>query len=900
MSNPVRRSTRQRKIIEYNESSSEGDNKKKQNSKPVQKPKLIKKVEDENFEEPKTSDKSMEDEEDEPQSSDPPEPEVLNPAPTQKFQRTVLTVKAITSKLTTWGGPKTDLSKSAIKGIKIKQKDKKVQNSLKSSKITNLIKPTKTPTAPSKTITEAPEPSSPPIEKLELPIISIPKDPIFTKFTYDANLQKYTPTSKPSLPDLRRIKFLTKIKLKLESTKDRSPSGTPITDIVTSSLLSSLPQRPVLSSIPIPTLPPPPPSSEPLVHSSDARRTNNRKLALKNLITSQKSKYAAQIGYTPSAPTTTPIPSPPAFLTTALTDTPFAQMIYNVDSKLSVLALQSLKSLKKRIIIFINNTLRLHDNPLLSKALEIQATIGPWEILPLFIFDSRVFTKETRGIQKTRFVIESVKELKEKLKELDSDLAVFKGKTEEIMEMVMREDRENYVVMGYEIAPKEKKMEEEVMKVAERKITKVWRVWGATAVHIEDLPYELEKFPHLFGKFKKDVANIGIRKLLEPPKKGEMEFPESVIEDWEDNDYVPKLEEFEYGEEEWEYLKRYDKREGKDHFLFKGGEDYGNQVLKEYIWDKDVVSKYHYAHVSFYINGDFAPKFTPWTSVGALSPRKVFLEILKYEEVKGNSEQSEWFKREMLWKDFFIFWALKHHKVYFTAEYGIYNRSHYDWQTNDEIISKVKEGKTGMPIVDAIIRELNESGYICYKAKMIFANYFCQDLRQDWRRGVELFESKLIDYEPWEVVGKWHQGAGIGPGRIVKYNWLCQSQDHDPKGEYIRRWVTELTKVPEEYIHDPWRMPVYLQKECNAIIGVDYPKPISCLRYTHENKTAHVDRTKALSKREALILENGQASMFSFVKVKDNKSKDSYDKEFLESDKENDASMEPADESEVY
>jgi deoxyribodipyrimidine photolyase len=74
----------------------------------------------------------------------------------------------------------------------------------------------------------------------------------------------------------------------------------------------------------------------------------------------------------------------------------------------------------------------------------------------------------------------------------------------------------------------------------------------------------------------------------------------------------------------------------------------------------------------------------------------------------------------MLWKDYFVFWALKHHKMYFTAEYGIYNRTHYDWQTDPDIITQIKKGQTGMPIIDAIVRDFNEAGNMSYKAKMIF------------------------------------------------------------------------------------------------------------------------------------------------------------------------------------
>ena len=598
-------------------------------------------------------------------------------------------------------------------------------------------------------------------------------------------------------------------------------------------------------------------------------------------------------------------------------DTTIEQMEWELDSKLTEKELDFLSKQKKRIVVWINNNIRMEDNYLLWKAIQLSTHYDKKdvEIIPVYVFNSKLFMPKPdhekelesdeprlRGIQRTRLILESVIELKEKLKKVNSDLMIFIDEPHLAIKKLLRADRENFVVFEYEISTIEKKAEENVWKMALRNKTKVWRVWGWTAVHIEDLPYSLDKFPHLFGKFKKDIANISIRELLDPPALDEMPFPSKdnlfapgIIDFIKSNlsiDYVPSLHDFLFKDEDFRILEKYDQRTGRDYFPFKGGEDSGNQRLNEYLWEKDIVLKHHYSKTSFFVNGDFASKLTPWTSIGAISPRKVFMEILKYETKNGSSEQTEWFKREMLWKDYFVFWALKHHKVYFTAEYGIYNRTHYEWQTNPDIITKIKTGKTGMPIIDAIVRDFIESGHMSYKAKMIFWNYFSQDLRQDWRKGWEFFEARMIDYEPWEIVGKWHQGAGIGPGRIVKYNWLTQSQDHDKKGEYIRRFVEELTHVPDEYIHDPWRMPIYLQKESNAIIGADYPKPISCLRYTHENKTAHVDRTKVVPKKGKVLNEWGQSSLLTFIQVTKEKEKLWEKVKIEESDKENFATIE--------
>ena len=115
-----------------------------------------------------------------------------------------------------------------------------------------------------------------------------------------------------------------------------------------------------------------------------------------------------------------------------------------------------------------------------------------------------------RSILRTRIILESVTQLKENLKKINSDLLIFLEEPHLACKKLIRKDRENFIIFENEIAPIEKKAEEQICKMALHNKTKVCRVWGSTAVHIEDLPYSLDKFPHLFGKFK-NIANISIR-----------------------------------------------------------------------------------------------------------------------------------------------------------------------------------------------------------------------------------------------------------------------------------------------------------------------------------------------------------------------------------------------------
>lgn len=109
-------------------------------------------------------------------------------------------------------------------------------------------------------------------------------------------------------------------------------------------------------------------------------------------------------------------------------------------------------------------------------------------------------------------------------------------------------------------------------------------------------------------------------------------------------------------------------------------------------------------------------------------------------------------------------------KVFF--EYGIYDREYYSWKTDQEWVKKWQEGQTGMPIIDALMRELTLTGFMPNRGRMIVACYFAMDLKQDWRYGAHYFEEKLLDHDVCSNYGGWAFSAGLGPGRVLVFNTL--------------------------------------------------------------------------------------------------------------------------------
>jgi len=105
------------------------------------------------------------------------------------------------------------------------------------------------------------------------------------------------------------------------------------------------------------------------------------------------------------------------------------------------------------------------------------------------------------------------------------------------------------------------------------------------------------------------------------------------------------------------------------------------------------------------------------------------------------------------------------------SEYGIYDREYRGWDTNPETVQRWKKGMTGMPLVDSLIREMNATGFMPNRGRMIVASYLTFDLKQDWRFGAYHFEENLIDHDVASNFGGWSQCAGIA-GRFFAFNCL--------------------------------------------------------------------------------------------------------------------------------
>lgn len=147
-----------------------------------------------------------------------------------------------------------------------------------------------------------------------------------------------------------------------------------------------------------------------------------------------------------------------------------------------------------------------------------------------------------------------------------------------------------------------------------------------------------------------------------------------------------------------------------------------------------------------------------------------------------------------------------------------------------QVFEDWKHGKTGMPLVDANMRELSATGFMSNRGRQNVASYLVLDLGVDWRLGADWFEHLLIDHDVTSNWGNWVAAAGLTGGRVNKFNILKQSKDYDEEGDYVRAWLPELREVPKAYVHEPSSMPHKVAEQIGFKIGETYPKPIPATR----------------------------------------------------------------------
>ncbi len=466
--------------------------------------------------------------------------------------------------------------------------------------------------------------------------------------------------------------------------------------------------------------------------------------------------------------------------------------------------------MKRRAIVWFRQDLRLHDNEALVTALRMAD-----EVIPIYIFDERVFKGQTRfGFPKTgkfraKFNLESVENLHQNLTEIGSGLILRTGKPEYVITELAQQLKASWVLCNRERTSEEVAVQDILEK-------KLWSIGvellytrGKMLYHTQDLPMPVQHTPDTFTQFRKENEHITAIRQPFPSPNALPPLPAGL-----EIGALPTLQDL--GHEPFETDPRIA-------LPFRGGETEGLARLRHYLWDSNAIASYKETRNSL-IGSDYSSKFSPWLATGCLSPKFIYHEIKRYERERMSNESTYWMFFELLWRDYFRLMGKKHENRIFLKN-GPQNKPLRHLKNNRDLFHAWAEGRTGVPFIDANMRELNATGWMSNRGRQNTASFLVKDLKVNWQMGAEYFESLLLDYDPCSNWGNWNYVAGVGsdPREDRYFNILTQARNYDPLGDYVRIWCPELQAVPQEKIHRP---DLLCAGDRQAFKMTAYPKPL--------------------------------------------------------------------------
>jgi len=207
---------------------------------------------------------------------------------------------------------------------------------------------------------------------------------------------------------------------------------------------------------------------------------------------------------------------------------------------------------------------------------------------------------------------------------------------------------------------------------------------------------------------------------------------------------------------------------------------------------------------------------------GTISIRRLVREA----QALGGEGAGCWLS-ELVWREFYQQLLWHHPRVVDHAFKPAFDE--VEWADDASGLAAWCEGRTGYPIVDAAMRQLNGTGYMHNRLRMVTASFLCKDLGIDWRHGERYFARRLNDFDLAANNGGWQWAASTGcdaqPWFRI-FNPVSQSRRFDADGRFILRYLPELGRVPQRFLHAPWEMPPEVQREAGCVIGRDYPAPV--------------------------------------------------------------------------
>ena len=433
-------------------------------------------------------------------------------------------------------------------------------------------------------------------------------------------------------------------------------------------------------------------------------------------------------------------------------------------------------------ILWFRRDLRITDSAILSFAKD--------EVLPIFIFDKNILDKLDKNDKRVSFIYKSVLKLKENLKSLNLDLAIFYSTPKEVFSK-LKDDGFKNILCSVDFDEYAKKRDEEIAKIIPiQTFTDSFITHPNDCLKADKTPYKVFTPYYNNLKFIWDSYRLEEFKTNQNLKLIPFDF-----------DSIPTLENMGFIKQKLpEFLQK-----SADELL----EDFG-QKIDNYKIDRDFFDKNATSNLAVHLR------------FGLISPRQVFNKI---KELKARTENKEFFIRELFWREFYNYILFHFPK----SEVENLNGIKVNWNENETDFQKWCEGNTGVPIIDASMRYFNLTGTMHNRLRMIVSSYLTKNLLVDWKKGEQYFASKLLDYEASSNVGSWQWAASTGADSVPYFrifNPYLQSAKFDKEAIFIKSVIPELKDVNTKLIHS--------ENGVQSNLFLEYPKQITSIEFSRK------------------------------------------------------------------
>jgi deoxyribodipyrimidine photo-lyase len=434
----------------------------------------------------------------------------------------------------------------------------------------------------------------------------------------------------------------------------------------------------------------------------------------------------------------------------------------------------------------------------------------------VYVFDPADYAQTRYGWSKTgsyrtHFLLEALEDFRKQAQDLGGALLLRTGDTPKVLAALAKEvGASTLYATGYG-TPEETAREEAVCKAIDAQGCTLILSFGHTLYDPSDLPFPLERLPDIFTNFRKAVeGRVDVLAPL-PKPKALQNLPLGLQEG-----AIPTLDELGISPLQTHPLADY---------RVNGGETAAEAHWEEYLAERHLSS---YKETRNGLLGmHYSSKLSAWLALGCISPRRIYDDVKTYEQNVTANESTYWLVFELLWRDYFFFVAQKFGSKLFLKG-GIRETGDEDLGRDTDALEAWTKGQTGIPFIDANMRQLAATGFMSNRGRQNVASFWVKDLKQDWRIGASYFEHMLVDYDPASNWGNWCYVAGVGndprPNRY--FNILKQAYQYDPQGAFVRHYVPEVATLPNAFVHIPHTLPAAECSRLGFTMGKSYPMPI--------------------------------------------------------------------------